>query len=696
MNQFHYNQSLKDIPIPSKSQYQRTLVSKIEKFIGNLRWKLYHIQNPSHKNTKECYGFKSTKHPPRMKELTALEEDLIKLAKNIEFKKVNNVFQDRLKEQIRTIKQTPDIIVKADKSNNLYNIAVDDFEKLLKENITSEYRKYDKDIVTSINKESAKIAKSLDLDDRIDIHTESEAFLTIKDHKPNFPGRVQCRLINPAKSNIGKISKTILEKAIRKTVSDTKYNQWRNSSQVISWFNDLPSKEKLSFIKFDIVSFYPSISQDLFNKALCWAKTYYNFSTQELDIIEIARKSFLFSKDTVWSKKNSHDFDITMGSYDGAECCELVGLYILDKIKNTISYEYVGLYRDDGLAAIQGSGPFVEAKRKQICNLFKDLGLKVTTESNLKQTDFLDISLNLETSIYKPYRKDNSLPTYINSMSNHPRNIKRNLPQMISDRIANLSSSKQIYDDEIKPYKESLLSVGYKQQLAYNRQGPKKKKRQRKIIWFNPPFSETVKTNIGAQFLKLIDKHFKGSVLEQYFNRKTIKVSYSCMPNVGKIIMNHNKKILNMKDTKNETNRKCNCSEGIQACPLKGQCLQRSIVYKAEVATNNNKQCYIGQAGNSFKERYSNHNYTFNHKIHENSTKLSKYLWYLTENQIEYELNWYKIASAPTYTPSAGKCSLCTLEKTFILFSNEKLLNSRNEILNKCRHRNKYLLKAVT
>ena len=259
-----------------------------------------------------------------------------------------------------------------------------------------------------------------------------------------------------------------------------------------------------------------------------------------------------------------------MGSYDGAECCELVGLYILDKIKNTISYEYVGLYRDDGLAAIQGSGPFVEAKRKQICKLFKDLGLKVTTESNLKQTDFLDIFLNLETSIYKPYRKDNSLPTYINSMSNHPRNIKRNLPQMISDRIANLSSSKQIYDDEIKPYKESLLSVGYKQQLTYNRQGPKKKKRQRKIIWFNPPFSKTVKTNIGAQFLKLIDKHFKGSVLEQYFNRKTIKVSYSCMPNVGKIIMNHNKKNAQYERYKKRNEQKMQLQRGYSSLSTQG------------------------------------------------------------------------------------------------------------------------------
>ena len=52
-----------------------------------------------------------------------------------------------------------------------------------------------------------------------------------------------------------------------------------------------------------------------------------------------------------------------------------------------------------------------------------------------------------------------------------------------------------------------------------------KRKRKRQDIWFNPPFSGTLKTNVGSKFLHLVDKHFKGTVLEKYFNRKTVKVS---------------------------------------------------------------------------------------------------------------------------------------------------------------------------
>ena len=243
-----------------------------------------------------------------------------------------------------------------------------------------------------------------------------------------------------------------------------------------------------------------------------------------MEILRTARKSLLFFKGNAWTKKNTDGFDITMGSYDGAESCELVGPYVLDKIKDLIQTSHVGLYRDDGLAAVQGSGPQVEAKRKEICQMFQELGLKVTTEANLKETDFLDISFNLEYGAYKPYRKDNLPPLYINAESNHPKNIKKNLPHMISDRIASLSSTEEIYNQEIKPYKDALFSAGYCQDLKFKKLKHKKRKRNRKVIWFNPPYSDSVKTNIGGKFLNLIDKHFKETSLEKYFNRKRFPI----------------------------------------------------------------------------------------------------------------------------------------------------------------------------
>ena len=110
-----------------------------------------------------------------------------------------------------------------------------------------------------------------------------------------------------------------------------------------------------------------------------------------------------------------------MGSYDGAEICELVGLYLLHELNKTIKNQHLGLYRDDGLAVINSkSGPVIERIKKITSSIFQNNGLKITTESNLLQTDFLDITLNLTTGKYWPYRKPGDIPLCINAKSNHP------------------------------------------------------------------------------------------------------------------------------------------------------------------------------------------------------------------------------------------------------------------------------------
>ena len=69
-----------------------------------------------------------------------------------------------------------------------------------------------------------------------------------------------------------------------------------------------------------------------------------------------------------------------------------------------------------------------------------------------------------------------------------------------------------------------------------------RKKQQRKIIWFNPPFNLDVSTNAAKTFLNLIEKHFpRSSKLHKIFNKNTVKVSYSCTQNMSQIIKGHNK-----------------------------------------------------------------------------------------------------------------------------------------------------------
>ena len=68
------------------------------------------------------------------------------------------------------------------------------------------------------------------------------------------------------------------------------------------------------------------------------------------------------------------------------------------------------------------------------------------------------------------------------------------------------------------------------------------KKRKRKIIWFNPPYSKNIKTNVGKIFKYLVNKHFGSDpILKKVFNKNSLKLSYRAMPNLGNIISNHNK-----------------------------------------------------------------------------------------------------------------------------------------------------------
>ena len=97
---------------------------------------------------------------------------------------------------------------------------------------------------------------------------------------------------------------------------------------------------------------------------------------------------------------------------------------------------------------------------------------------------------------------------------------------------------------------------------------------------------------IGKEFLKLLDKHFdKNHPYHKIFNRKTIKISYSCMENFKTKILNHNNKILNKPTFKNKE-QTCNCRA--EQCPLNENCLAKNLIYKATVETDNTTKCYIG------------------------------------------------------------------------------------------------------
>ena len=99
------------------------------------------------------------------------------------------------------------------------------------------------------------------------------------------------------------------------------------------------NKTSLKFIKFDIVAFYPSISPELLDKSIKFAKSVVKITQDEENILKHARMSFLFLGGEPWIKKgNNGNVDVPMGSYDGAETCKLVGLYLLNNLtsKNSL------------------------------------------------------------------------------------------------------------------------------------------------------------------------------------------------------------------------------------------------------------------------------------------------------------------------------------------------------------------------
>ena len=146
---------------------------------------------------------------------------------------------------------------------------------------------------------------------------------------------------------------------------------------------------------------------------------------------------------------------------------------------------------------------------------FQQHSLQITSQCNLKRTDFLDVCLDLENGTYCPYRKPNDVLLYINTNSNHPPIIKKQLPCTVARRISELSCSEEMFSKAAPEYNKALHFSGYEDNINYiNRSTAdahnykNKNKRRRNITWFNPPFSNNVATNIGKGFSRSLPSIF--------------------------------------------------------------------------------------------------------------------------------------------------------------------------------------------
>ena len=324
-----------------------------------------------------------------------------------------------------------------------------------------------------------------------------------------------------------------------------------------------------------------------------------------------SKLSLLYFNNEAWVKKSNSTFDVTMGSFDGAESCDICGLFLLSKLQHLSIVP--GLYRDDGLAISNLSPRDTENTKKNICEIFKEYNLSITIEANLKVVNFLDVQLDLEKGTFKPFAKPNDKLNYVNSQSNHPPGIIKNIPKSVNKRLSKLSATKEVFDEAAKSYQDELNEKGYKYKLEYEattKTAKKRRNRSRNVTYFNPPYSKSVKTNVGAKFLAIISKNFPAKhPLHKILNRSTVKIGYRCMPNIKACIDKHNMQVLRQ-DDQVQTGNGCNCLVSRKAdCPIPGKCATESVIYRASVRRYDTctVDCYTGLTGDKFKTRYTQH-----------------------------------------------------------------------------------------
>ena len=154
MKKVNITYSLKNIPSPSKELYKKKLVEQIEKFLKRLRWKHFFTLNPKLPGNKNTFGFKTENIPQQHKELKPFEDSLMNMAANIKFKNASNIFQKQMRNDCENIRNSQNIFVNADKTSNIYSLDLNQYNKLLTDNISSEYKKTDIAKVEEVNKEA--------------------------------------------------------------------------------------------------------------------------------------------------------------------------------------------------------------------------------------------------------------------------------------------------------------------------------------------------------------------------------------------------------------------------------------------------------------------------------------------------------------------------------------------------------------
>ena len=138
----------------------------------------------------------------------------------------------------------------------------------------STYKKIPDKISNKVNVDGKKVVANKEVVNRTYANGRNSCCITLKEHNASFLNNPKVCWLNPAKSKLDKISKSILDRKNTSLQNLTKANQWKDTRKLIEWLKVIGNKHKHKFVLFDIKYFYPIITK-LSKKILkvCWRKS---------------------------------------------------------------------------------------------------------------------------------------------------------------------------------------------------------------------------------------------------------------------------------------------------------------------------------------------------------------------------------------------------------------------------------------
>ena len=113
----------------------------------------------------------------------------------------------------------------------------------------------------------------------------------------------------------------------------------------------------------------------------------------------------------------------------------------------------------------------LERIKNSLQKTFKDFGLEIVAESNLRIVNYLDVTLNLDDSSFRSCDKANDISQYINKDSNPPPNLIKHLPASIEKRLSGNSSDEKIFQELAIYYEDTSNKAGYIDKVVHHAPG---------------------------------------------------------------------------------------------------------------------------------------------------------------------------------------------------------------------------------